>query len=500
LVDSWLTKLAEEVSPTAPELETPLFIPQPGKQTMAYDSPADILGYGGSAGGGKSFLEIGLAVTRHQRSIIFRREAEQTRDLWDKLTDVCGLHGRSNENLLVWRDLPGRRYVRLAGVKNEGDWKKYQGQGHDLHAFDEATEFTEMQVRTLIAWNRTTVPGQRCRVVLAFNPPTTPEGQWVVDFFGPWLNPQHPNPAEPGELRYVAVLDGKDVERPDGMPFEHDGEIITPLSRTFIPARLEDNPILEATGYRKTLQGLPEPLRSQMLYGDFRVGLTDHEWQVIPTAWVRAAQARWHPQGGMGHMLTAIGCDVAQGGADNTVLARRYGTWLAPLEVHPGPTVPDANVNAGHILKALTDGGMAFIDADGIGASTYHLVEAKVGEIVQAYLGSASTDGKDDSGLLGFGNRRSEAWWSFRCRLDPAQNPSIALPPDRRILAELTAPRYQILDGKIRLERKPDIIKRVGWSPDYADAIVMAFSAETSGAKMAAAYRGYAARRRQGAA
>ena len=46
------------------------------------------------------------------------------------------MQGRPNENLLVYRDLPGDRYVRLAGVKNPNDWKKFQGQAHDLYAFD----------------------------------------------------------------------------------------------------------------------------------------------------------------------------------------------------------------------------------------------------------------------------------------------------------------------------------------------------------------------------
>lgn len=483
----------------------PLFSPQPGKQTQAFESQADIMGYGGAAGGGKSFLEIGLAVSQHRKSIIFRREQDQVRDLWDKLTVMCGPHGRSNENLLVWRDLPGGRYVRLAGVKNEGDWKKYQGQEHDLHAFDEATEFSEAQVRTLIAWNRSPMPGQRCRVVLAFNPPTTPEGQWIIDFFGPWLDPTHANPAEPGELRWYAVVEGKDVPRPNGEAFEIEerGEMKTiyPLSRTFIPARLEDNPVLEANGYRRTLQNLPEPLRTQMLYGDFHVGLTDDQWQVIPTSWVRAAQDRWHKDGGKGHALTALGIDVAQGGADNTVIARRYGTWVAPLEIHPGTTVPDANVNAGHVLKALIEGGTAFIDADGIGASTYHLVRAKVGDRVQAYLGSAPTEARDSSGLLGFGRKRSEAWWSFRERLDPSKNPTIALPPERRILAELCSARYQIINGEIRLEKKEEIIKRVGWSPDYADAIVMSFQAESYGSQLAKAFAGqFSGQQQRGAA
>jgi hypothetical protein len=65
------------------------------------------------------------------------------------------------------------------------------------------------------------------------------------------------------------------------------------MSRTFIPSRVSDNPYLMGTGYMTQLQSLPEPLRSQMLYGDFHAGVQDDPWQVIPTAWVEAAMARW---------------------------------------------------------------------------------------------------------------------------------------------------------------------------------------------------------------
>jgi hypothetical protein len=48
--------------------------------------------------------------------------------------------------------------------------------------------------------------------------------------------------------------------------------VIRPKSRTFLPAFVQDNPYLMATDYVTTLQGLPEPMRSQLLFGDFSVG------------------------------------------------------------------------------------------------------------------------------------------------------------------------------------------------------------------------------------
>lgn len=45
--------------------DAPLWVPQPGPQTMAYYSQADIIFYGGAAGGGKTALLMGLSLTAH---------------------------------------------------------------------------------------------------------------------------------------------------------------------------------------------------------------------------------------------------------------------------------------------------------------------------------------------------------------------------------------------------------------------------------------------------
>jgi hypothetical protein len=49
-------------------------------------------------------------------------------------------------------------------------------------------------------------------VIVASNPPTTPEGLWVVKYWGPWLDQTHPNPAEPGALRWFTTVAGEDRE------------------------------------------------------------------------------------------------------------------------------------------------------------------------------------------------------------------------------------------------------------------------------------------------
>lgn len=57
--------------------DAPIWIPQEGPQRAAYESQADIVFYGGSAGGGKTDLLLGLSLTSQRHSIIFRRQSVQ---------------------------------------------------------------------------------------------------------------------------------------------------------------------------------------------------------------------------------------------------------------------------------------------------------------------------------------------------------------------------------------------------------------------------------------
>ncbi len=467
----------------------PIWEPLPGPQKAAYWNEADELYYGGAAGGGKTDLLLGLAATRHRRSIIFRREYPQLREIIERSREIIGGRGRYNANDHIWR-LHDGRLIEFGAVQHEDDKQAYQGRAHDLKCFDELPHFTETQYRFLIGWNRTTARGQRSRVVGAGNPPTSADGEWVIRRWAAWLDGQHPRPAKPGELRWYATVDGKEVEREDGRPFQLNGATVRPRSRTFIPARLSDNPYLTATGYEAVLQAMPEPLRSQMLYGDFSVGLEDDPWQVIPTAWVRAAQGRWTAladdratrEGGPAHGLysppaslgqDAVGVDVARGGNDQTVLSRRYGTWFAPLEKHAGASTPDGPAVAGFISMALVNGGHANIDAIGVGASAYDHCKLLKLNVKPINFAEAAPRG-DRTGVLKFVNLRAWAYWSLREALDPDRGDNLALPPDAELLGDLCAPKWTVRLNGIQVESKDDVAKRLGRSPDCGDAVVLA--------------------------
>jgi hypothetical protein len=88
-------------------------------------------------------------------------------------------------------------------------------------------------VRFLLGWLRTVVKGQRCRAVLTFNPPTSAEGRWIVAFFAPWLDPKHPNPAKPGELRWFGTVAGRTTRWPTTGPSSWATTASPPTSSTW---------------------------------------------------------------------------------------------------------------------------------------------------------------------------------------------------------------------------------------------------------------------------
>lgn len=444
----------------------------PTPQRRALDSLADFLFYGGAAGGGKTDLLIGTALTAHRRSIIYRREFKQLAAIEDRCAEMLGSRKGYNSTNKIWRLAEGRQ-LEFGACQHPGDEQAYQGRPHDLKCFDEITHFHEHQFRFLGGWLRTTVPGQRQRVIAAGNPPTNAEGDWVLTYWAPWLDETHAFPALPGELRWFAMIDGADRELEDESPFDYQGDVIVPKSRSFIPSRVEDNPYLMRTGYRAQLQALPEPLRSQMLKGAFDAGLEDEPGQVIPTAWVKAAQARWEERPPARVKMDTIGVDPARGGQDETVLSPRCGVWFAEQVTLPGTDTPDGPSVVRMVVTVIRDRAQVNVDAIGVGTSVVdHLRGA--GVRTHACVGSNKSVLRDRSGSIGFFNRRAEWWWRFRESLDPEYGENLALPPDRQLRSDLCSPRWSMTSRGIRIEEKEEIVKRLGRSPDRGEAAVYA--------------------------
>jgi hypothetical protein len=221
--------------------------------------------------------------------------------------------------------------------------------------------------------------------------------------------------------------------------------------------------------------GLPEPLRSKLLHGDFLAGREDGANQVIPSAWIKAAQERWTPDGGRGVKMTTLGVDVAQGGADDTVLAPLHGTWFAPLIRRRGIDTTNGPAVAALVIEHRRDGAQVVIDlTGGWGGSAFDHLAAQ-GIRAEPVVFSAGSRERTRDGQLTFLNVRAEMLWKVREALDPQQGEGIALPPDKRLAAQLAAPTWRLKGNAIAIESKEDIYKRLGASTDDADAVILAW-------------------------
>lgn len=466
--------------------------PNPGPQTEAYLSEADVLLYGGQAGGGKTHLELGWAINEAKSGIIFRRELTQTDGLEKEGKAIIGERARWNGQDHEWT-WPGGKTLKLGGIAQLDDWGKHAGRERDLYCFDEAGEFLEMQVAQIIAWLRAP-EGHRTRVILGSNPPRTSDGLWLVKWFAPWIDEKFPNPAIPGEIRWAVriTMDTEIVFHWVDGPGEYmfDGEEYTAQSYTFIPASLEDNPYRNTPEYKAQLQSLPEPLRSQLLYGKFATSLQDLENQCIPTDWVRKAQERWQPHPPKDTPMCSMGVDCSGGGEDPMVIAPRYDGWYQQFVKVPASQIPQdmaGAFSAGIVTAHRKDKALVVIDmGGGYGGPLYeHLVSNEID--TQAYRGAEGSIRRSRDGKLRFTNTRSAAYWLFREALDPGQpgGSPIALPPDPRLLAGLTAPTFEMSPQGIKIEPKVKyddkgkvkggVKAKLGFSPDEADAVVMAW-------------------------
>jgi hypothetical protein len=468
---------------TAAATEHLHWVPNPGPQTEAYFSKADCLLYGGEPGGGKSQLILGLAFNCHERSLIMRR---QYGDLDRLVEDALKIHGSRqgfNGSPPPKLRISDKQIIDFAAAHRVGDEQGQMGKGRDLLAIDEATHFAEQQIRFLMGWNRTDTPGQRVRTVLATNPPLTAEGLWVIKMFAPWLDPTYHKPAKPGELRWViSDEDGNDlwVEGPNDKRVIN-GKTLSPTSRTYIPAKVTDNPYYAATDYERQLDAMPEPYRS-LLMGGFRTAFKDAPNQIIPTEWVTLAQKRWTAKPPANVPMCAIGADASGGGVDPMVLAARHDGWYAPMIVVPGKDIPSEMAGryaAGIVITHRRDRAAVVVDmGGGYGGPMYEHLKANEVDCV-GYKGAEAAVGRTADGLLAFTNKRTAALWRFREALDPGQEGGspIALPSDdAELIADLTAPTFTITPNGIKAESKEDVCKRLGRSTNKGDAVMMAWT------------------------
>lgn len=254
--------------------------PHAGAQTEFVRSNADIAIFGGQAGGGKTWGLL-LVPTRwlHVKgytTVIFRRnmtDALKPGALWPESYAVYPqFGGRANEGRHSWR-FPSQATVTVGHLDQESTVYNHQGSQVAALCFDELTHFMESQFWYMISRVRSTTGGPNM-VRATCNPDPDSFVAKLVEW---WIDQETglAIPERSGVVRwFVRSSDGALVwaDDPDTLRAAHP-DAGRPMSFTFIPASIDDNPTLKRKDpdYADRLRKLPFIERERLLGGNWKV-------------------------------------------------------------------------------------------------------------------------------------------------------------------------------------------------------------------------------------
>jgi phage terminase large subunit len=194
---------------------------------------------------------------------------------------------------------------------------------------------------------------------------------------------------------------------------------------------------------------------------------------------VETAMARRLPEDAWRHGQQRIGIDVARFGDDRTVIFPRRGLLAGTPTVlrHARGSAVSVEI-ASHVLalKSKLRSELEIIDATGgWGAGTADVLTSNGFPPLNCQFHAKAYDAR-------YFNRRAELHW----RLADAVRAGLQLPNIPELVAELTAPTYSFQRGQILIEPKEHVKRRLGRSPDLADALALTYALDDMPAELLA--------------
>ena len=400
------------------------------RQKEAHFCEAKYVLYGGAMGGGKS---VWLAVSAILHAIAFpgSRILMARHTLKDfKDTTLVSLFKFLPPDLIV-RDghnkqervikLINGSIIKYTGLADEDGVSTLKSFECSLVCIDEANEISKdifEIAKTRLRWV-TEVDGKKIRPNYKILLTSNPEDCWLKDTF----------------------IDGKGT------------------NTAFIQALPSDN-IYLPEDYEENFNDMPEEWKNRYWHGswdDFAEGNF-----VIERHHINESIDRIVPLS----QFATMGIDVARGvGGDETVIMTGLGGYMDEVFTSISDKVDQTAIKAQGLIHTRSVQATC-IDDIGIGAG--------VTDMLQGYLGIEGIEGinvgkrsEDER----FFNLRAELWWNARCMF---RDGKVSIKNDQRLIRQLQSVKYVTRNtGKIMIEPKTETKKRLGESPDRADALIL---------------------------
>ena len=196
---------------------------------------------------------------------------------------------------------------------------------------------------------------------------------------------------------------------------------------------------------------------------DFTASVED---ALIPITLVEEAKQRRYTIDQYDFAAKVMGVDVARFGDDSSSIAKRQGLVCSDeiIECKGKDNMEFASIVHVHIIQWLPDA--VFIDAGQGQGVIDRLRQLGHDHIIEVPFGGKPGNPK-------FTNKRSEMWYKVREWLQDGGS----LIDDKRLISDLVAPIYDFDSaGRIQLEKKKDMKKRLQRSPDLGDAFALTFA------------------------
>ena len=412
------------------------------RQTAAWDALHDpeirsVL-YGGAKGGGKSILgcfwlylycwelikEFKLKRSKHPIPVAFmgRKQgtnfADTTLETWKRFIPAEGYRIRDQQKEII---VGGAVKILFGGLDATADLEKFNSAELGATFIDQAEEVTRDDVAALQGSLRLTIDGKTPRCGYKSLWTANPRLCWLLDDF---------------------------IEKPEP-------------GNVYIPALLDDNPYLPA-GYEETLMRAfkhrPELIEAYR-FGNWNVFEADNA--IISRQSIRDAALRHRT---VPYPRRLVVCDVARFGDDETVIYELEETQITREELFGQKSITYTASRLFIRQKAL-GGCLVVVDDGGVGGGLTDILR-DMGVTVLAFNGAEASSDPEH-----YYNLRAEAWWETGKAFADGD---VCLDYDDGLLvADLRAPTYDFRKGRILVEAKAEIKKRLGRSPDRGDTYVM---------------------------